>query len=475
MSLQVAIVTQTSPASPGTLNFTSGSITETVQAAIFFFAHSTTDGSTTDHGALGIAMWANDGFSNSPGSESFSSHFYRVLNGVAATDARGWKEPSGLATTELDSSPAVDVDVTTCTAISGGLQLNFVTTTAQIKITAVIFAGVGRTWVSTPGVTTTVAHETTGGTGETFQPDVLIVAGSPPAGFSQFPDDFRAHLGFVVGSAHTGASIDIDRGTNPTDADGRLDSVEIPFMISNTGGTYAGATFTIDSTGYNAQVTTGSAVVTSTVLAMKFTDALYLAADNLAVSGSAGTQSFSVGFRPKVVLGMSTLMTSENSTIDGPTASTAGYFAFTSSAARAYTGSRLEGTGTTAKSLQGDYAVATLLHTGTVAQQATLSQFTSSGFDLTFSTATAGFLTAFAIGPFTVDTESVQISEGVVFDVEVNKLEAPTETVEISDGYASDVTTDPDLTGQSPLGVTVQAGAQRARTLQAGAELGRTV
>jgi len=463
---QFGIASANSPAIAGTVDFTSGSITETVKAAIFIFGHSTTDASITDHGALGIAMWADDGFTGSPGSENFSGHFYRVLNGVAATDARGFKDDAGISTTELDSSPAIDVVAHTCVAISGGVRLTF-STTVQVKITAIMFAGVSRSWVSTPGLTTSSAHENTGSAGNQFQPDLLIVAGSPPAGFTQSPDDFRAHLGFVVGSTHAGASIDIDRGTNPTDSDGRVDGVEIPFMISASGGTYAGGTFTIDSTGYNAQVTTGSAVVTSTVLALKFTGSLPKTTDNLSVT-SAASQSFAVGFQPQIVIGMSTLMTTENSTTDGPTASTAGYFAFTSSAARAYTGSRLEGTGTTAKSYQGDFAVATLLHTGTVAQQATLAAMTATGFDLSFSTATAGFLTILAIGSGTVtsvQSETERISDASVVNL-ISRRIIP-ETEQISDNVGGLILAD-GLSALGPIGYVFQGGAEEARVQQGG-------
>jgi hypothetical protein len=391
---QVAIVTLDSPSGAGTLDFTSPDITETVKAVIFLYAATLTDGSTTTHGCLGSSMWADDGESNSPGTEFFQSHFFRCLN-ASTSDCRGFKSQSLLQTIERDSTPANDMQADTVTAIAGGVQLNFPVVTSRSRITAILFAGVARSWVSTPGITTISAHENTGGTGQMFQPDLLVVAGSDGA-FGGLADDFRAQLGFVVGSSQVGSAVDIDRGTNPTRADAVVDSTRVPFLIFGSSGGLERVNFTIDSTGYNAVSSSGSPDVT--VMAIKFSGPFRAACDNLAISNSTGVQSFPLGLRPRVVLGMSTLVATEDSVVNGATAAAAGFFTFTAKAARAYTGRHsITATPGTATSLQGDYALATLSDTGGIAQRAIVSSIDESGFALDFTEATVGFMSVLGI------------------------------------------------------------------------------
>lgn len=479
MADQFAIATQTTPASPGTLDITSGDITETVKAAIFFFGANTNDGSISNHGCLGVGMWANDGESGSPGGESFGSCWSRGLAGVTSvTDTVSQKSLTFMRTVERDATPLTDMEINAITAISGGVRLTFATTTSQCKITAVLIAGSARTWHSQIASTTVSAHENTGAGGAgTFQPDFLVVTGSDGAFSASTDANFRGSLGFVVGSSHAGQYIDIDDGSDPTDADGRIDSTEIPF-VNATGRATQAVTFTIDSSGYNHQVTTGAGSPDCLVLAIKLASATaQKACDNLAVSGSAGTQSFSVGFQPLLVVGSSSLMASEDADTDGGTAATIGHFAFTSSTARAYTACHQEGvaiaigTPSVSKSFQGDFAVATLLHTGTMGQQATLSSMTSTGFDLSFSTATAGFLTVLAIGAgdqTIVQSDTETISDDVL--ALLFALLVTSDTVTIAETVL--LGTNDVSTTDGPEGYIFTPRAERGTAYNAGAEAG---
>jgi len=236
------------------------------------------------------------------------------------------------------------------------------------------------------------------------------------------------------------------------------------------------AVTSFDSTGFNAQAADAGAGTQSpqaNYLALKFTDPdVNIACDNLAVSSSTGVQSFVLGFQPQVVFGMSSLMTTEDSLIDGATSSTAGYFAFNSTVARAHTACNQEGIGGTkaAKSRQGDHAVLTIDHTATVAQQASLSSMTATGFDLNFSTATAGFLTVLAIGAgaqTSIFNETDEISESVALMI---SLAAPVETVEIADAFVS--ITNLIVTDSYAYGLTLETGSRRGAALVSGAVAG---
>lgn len=482
MADQFAIATASSPTPPlgvpTTVDFTSPDITETVKAAIFIYGHSATDGSAQTHASLGAALWANDG---DPSSELLSSHFFVGENGqTVSTDCRGFKSSGNLRA--LDSGHAIDVEVSAVAAISGGVRLTFGTGTTggPIKITAILFAGLSRAWASIESLSTVLTSVDTGSI-STFRPDMLVVVGSP-GNFGALVDDFRAQIGFVVGSTHKGQAVRLDRGLTTPDADGIVDSGEVPFMTVGAAASAIGATFTLDATGYDTQLTTGTTTCPVTVLALKFSSAVRLATSNFAVSGSPGAQSFAVGFRPQLVLGMSSLISAEDSLTDGATASTATYFAFTDAAARAYGASHNEGSALSgaapslARSIQGDFALLALASDGSVAQQATLTSMSATGFNLSFATATAGRLSALALGFFEVDGESIQISDGAVLDAEVTTgYIIGAEVVQISDAVALDETDIVHLTGQEPLGRTAQAGAQRGSTIQAGPALGRTL
>ena len=135
--------------------------------------------------------------------------------------------------------------------------------------------------------------------------------------------------------------------------------------------------------------------------------------------GSTGTEAFTgLGFQPAVLLGAASLLTSENTLTDGPTASTEAIFAGDHLTQACHTASHEEGvvapTPTNANTRSTSEALVLYDHQGTIASEATLDSLDATGFTLDFSTATAGRL--------------------LVFGLEVTKLEVSAlETVELSE------------------------------------------
>jgi hypothetical protein len=462
---QFAVATGDSPAAPGTFDLTDPSITETCQAALFFYSHSLTNAATTDHGCLGVAAWADDG---DAGSENRGCMYTRGVAGITSTaDVRTYQQSDFLATIESDATPAVDLLVDSVTAIAGGVRLNVATTASRSKVTAVLFAGVARAYVSRIAATVTLAHEDAGDVTQ-FRPDVLIVFGAE-GGFSpSVKDDFSASLGFVVdGGAHAGAFVDIDRGTDPAEPTSRVDGTTLPYIVQGTG-VLQSVTFTIDATGYNHQSTVNSPDLV--VLAIQFDTDVQVMTDNQAVTTGA-SQAFVAGFQPALVLGMSTLLTAENTTTTDATAGTAGFFAFDATAAHAYTGGHdcvagiSAGTPSVSKSRQDDKAVLTLTHAGAVAQEATLTAFTTTGWTLAFSTATAGHLTFLALGAgnqVSVQNETERISDGHFLNLV--SYRSLTETEQVSD--AAVLLLADGLSDLGPAGTVLEARAVRGAVLE---------
>lgn len=471
---QAAIVTQTTPGSPGTQDYTSGSITETVKAAILLFGHSTTDGANTAHAAIGIGFWANDG---DAGSESFGGVYGLALNGrTTTTFSRDFQGLNEIVTAELDATPLIDVDITAISAISGGIRITFSTTSATIKLTVVILAGLSRAYHSAIATTTTLTHENAGSTTQ-FRPDCLVLFGCE-SGFALPKDDLNIALGFKIdGGSQVGAGIKIEDGTDPTDADGRVDSDNCAY-INPVADALQATTHTIDATGYDHQLTTGTGSPDTGVLCLKFSGDVQLAADNVAIAASGASQSISVGFQPILVIGMATLLAAEDTTTSDSTVSAVGLFAFTSSAARAYTASHQiqavinASTPSVATSRQDDKALLMLDHTGTVVWEATATM-TSTGFDLSFSTRTsAGFITFLAIGAGNLTSilaETERISDGTFLNLV--KYLSLTETVRIVDGLGGTILAD-GLSFLGPRGFVFQPRVEVGEVAQVGSQQG---
>lgn len=485
MADQWAAVTFTTPASSGNLDITSPSITETFNCAILIYTKETTDDSNRTHGVLGI------GFVSTEAGDSAANHTTSCIgleDGVVSADnntdhslahAIRANDGTGVAT--------FPIQATYDSAISGGVRLAFtVSGGVQAKCTAILFAGLTRSAVGNATFTDAAASLENVGNSVVgyFEPDLVVFSSSDNA-LSTAHANGRLALGFATNTSpiqQVAAYINCDDAADPTDADGyiRSDCCSAGFVGAIRTGMDRFRVTSFAADGFNAiaEDTGDLNSPQANYLALKFSDStLNLAAKNVAVTGSAGSQSTTaIGFQPSLVFGMSTLLGSVDTLTDGSTASSGGYFAFTSTYERAYSVSAQEGLNTNpattvARTRQGDHAVLTLTHDASVAQQASLTSMDSQGFTLDFTTATAGYLTLMAIGAgasAVVTSETEQISDSVV--AFLNQTLVLSETVQISDAVVLD-TMDVSAT-EGPQGWTYEARAERGTALTGGAEAG---
>ena len=481
MADQVAVVEFQTPSSSGTFDITSGSLTDTVMGAVVLFSAepSANDDANQAHAITGISFVASDGVAEDEVTAGIATRSADALTSTQITRTAKFNGPTTKivvgAPSDGSTSSTFQAQANFDSFIAGGLRLNAVTTTTQVSGSALMFAGVTRAYAGLFSSSTSGGHEDTGG-GTQFQPDIVIfsISDGTFSGTGTFNVWGINSLGFAARSqAVVSSLLGWNNNADPSDADGAVRSALLQSM--NTLGVFQDVTITIDSTGFNHISSVGTP--DGCYLAIKFADSeTRYGAFNFPVAASAGLQSFSCGFLPRAVLGMSQLITTEDSQTDG--LGGFGRSMFTDSAARAYAASSQDGltvsvgTPSVAKTLQSDAALLTLANDATLAQKATLSGFTGSGFTLNFSTASAaGLFTCLAIGvdfPPIVQNETVEVSEGlvmfgsrtVVFD----------ETVEISEVF--DSITNFVLTGRFTAGWTMTGGSKRGSTLTPGAEMG---
>jgi len=481
---QIACVTFTTPASPGTLDITSGSITDSFSAVILIFTRQQTDDSNVANAVLGVGFIGVDG---TDGTTSLQcSIAIQSEDGVTSSQDNNTDRNNITALLASNGvSPATaQIVAVYSSSVAGGVKLNFTTTTVQAKCTAILFAGLSKAATGNCSFNDVAGSHADVGLSPFWQPDVVIFRSSDNI-INGDTDNGTLALGFAVRTSpikQAAAYINFDDLADPTDSDGYVSSTECSVGFVSTIRTWPDrfSVTSFDSTGFNGIAVDDPSTGTSRTpqanyLALKFSGAPSLFAGNLSVSGSAGTQSFTgIGFQPQLVIGMSTLMASLDTLTSDATSTSAGYFAFMSSYARAYSVHNQAplnigvGVPTDANTHQGDYAVLTLTATGTIAQKATLSQMTSSGFDLSFSTATAGFLTVLAIGSGTltsVQSETERISDASVVNL-ISRRIIP-ETEQISDNVGGLILAD-GLSALGPIGYVFQGGAEQARVQQGG-------
>lgn len=411
---QIRVVTFTSPASgdPALFDVTHPELTEPWSAALLIYSGFTVDDNDNIHAINGIGFLANDAGTTTM-EEAVVAH---AQNGQNTTPNCGTRNSNAACISVGD--PTVNNAATAqCvasfdSAIAGspggaGVRLNFSTRTIQLKFTVILFHGLSRAYTDECSGATGGTHENVGGTTK-FQPDLVIFAASSQAVNVNLPDA-SPNIGFALnktGLPQVCAYVDADDATEPTDADGFVRSANAYGHFVNAG-SRAGEFSTVtsfDSTGFNH--TSSAGTPDAHYLALKFSGAFRMACANLAVAAATGLQAFNdFGFTPDVVLGMSTLLASLDTTTDGATASTSGYFVTGRYGSRAYTWHHEEGITlagavvANAHSRQGEAAVLQYNHTGTVVQKASwVGGSGSGGFVLDFSTASAGgFLTALGI------------------------------------------------------------------------------
>lgn len=479
MADQIAVVTFTTPASSGTLDITSGSITDTFNCAILIYTKYTTDDANQTHGVLGIGYVSTEA---GDASNNHTTSCVQFEDGIATSDTNtDHSLTTAIKANDGTGLASFPIQATYSAAISGGVRLSFtVTGSVQAKCTAILFAGLSRSSIGNCSFNDSAAsHEDVGNAGVGYyQPDLLILSSSDNTVNSGHVNG-RMAIGFAVRTSpvqQVASYINVADGSTTGDTDGfiRSDCCSGGFIGDRGVAMDRFRVTSFDSTGFNAiaEDTGGLNSPQANYLAIKFSGAPNLAAKNVALTGSAGAQSTTaIGFQPQLVFGMSSLMTSLDTLIDGSTAGSAGYFAFTASYARAYSASHNDPGTIVARTRQGDHAVLTLSQAAAVAQQASLTSMDASGFTLNFSTATAGYLTLLAIGAAATtsviaETETIA-DQSVVF---LSRTLVLDETVTISDGAVLG-TLDVSAT-EGPQGTTFAAYAERGTSLGGGAVAG---
>lgn len=475
--------------------------------AVLMVVGATADGSTAEHARLSVGFMAADGTEACVGHKTrddihTQSHFSygSGVNGIVIANTAAAAVSDGVA--NFDS------------AIAGGIRISWsVAPSAAYKMIVLLGSGSANAIVDTG--TGSSASETVG-----FQPDFVVtrcldgtVAGSPFA----VNTDISPGLGFAVRMPTLSqASIygEWTSGADPTDADAIVSDSNFTGTIQ--GGADNGIAITgFTSTGWTQDNVAGSADFA--YLAVQFSDVRYygIAIENLP-SGTGPASFTGLGFRPKVALQVSNLMVTGDgldTLTDGERAATYSVGAFSSTVQGSATASFQEGKDTDAGN-RGDancranaLPLSLLNHTAGVAAEASLSSMLDTGFQLNFSTATAGKMVVFAIGyPPTIGEtvniqeasqlifsalhalEDVQIQEALFFASateqaeQVSILEAfqftgslvSSEVVNILDGFELD-TAEVSLVLDLERGRTVEGGALKGSTVEGGAERARTL
>lgn len=392
----------------GDFDLTHPDITEAFSAAVLIFSGHSTDDANSNHGVLGMGFIAVDAGATTE-DECATAH---AQNGQNTTPNCGTRHANTASISIGDPTTASAGTAVLLAAYAssqpGGVRLNVSTFAAPtgIKVTALLFAGLSRAYTDDCGSITSGSSEAVGGTTD-FTPDLVIFVSSNNA-VNTNQNDASPNIGFALNKAglpQVSAYVNADDATEASDADGylRSDAAYSHFAGTTRTGMEFSQVTAFTASGFDHTANAGSP--DAHYLALKFSGAFRMACANMAVAGSTGLQAFNAfGFTPDVVLGMSTLLGSVDTLIDGPTASCSGYFVAGRHGSRAYTWHHQEGltlagaTVANAHSRQGDHAVLQLDHTGAVAMQAAWAGGSGSGgFLLDFSTATAGYLTALGI------------------------------------------------------------------------------
>jgi len=404
---QWAVVEFTTPASaPSTLNITSPDITEDVKAVILLWGNSTNDDTDENPARAGMAIVSIEGVdSGIPGNIGGAvCAQIRSGAGVGVQDPDGLEGDNAAVILPTNASTGNDIISVVASAIPGGVSLSFTTVAAQVKGKAILLAGSAmRSWGGSLAISsTTPVQQDTGGAGTEFQPDLLIAL--PSRNSSDSPTRVANQTYIGIGGAVAGtiqkASMANWAAGEPSDADGILRSTQIVCGLTAVGRTEIGMTAAINSTGFTYAGVNATAV-NMRYLAIKFGGPFQVGVANMPIAGSTGAQDFDdLGMQPSLVLGASFLLAAEDTLTDGATASAAGWFITGTKGSRAATiraQENLTAVTHNPSCRQGDDALLTYDDLANVAQRASWAGSIPGGFQLNFSTATAGYMTAIGI------------------------------------------------------------------------------
>ncbi len=413
MAESFAIVRTIAPTGGGTQDITHADISgwSTKGIAIFIVNGGTIDGSNgPPSGRLSIGWCTADGRQGCFGMTGLDG---RTTGGAQTSHFPTFgTDPSGrvcvIPDTVVPPSTASEGDASFSAALSNGVRINWDTTpAAAYKMTVILIAGVADAWIdaNSVGASATVLC---GPVGSEFRPNLVLFLGNNTTTWSGTPsraDDVSPAFGFAYdGSSLEQASIisEWNRLANPTDADMEIRTDRACGVVVAGAARHLQVTSFV-STGFVAQ-SDGSSI-SFLFLAIKWATARVCAVDIETLPSSTGNMDF-IGpmFRPLLVLGAASLLTTTGSLVDGALASTFGLFAFNDTVQGAGSISHEEGltpsVGTPTNSDDRPDAAAVLLldHTGVLAVRATFVAMSSTGYTLNFGTATAGRILVLAIG-----------------------------------------------------------------------------
>jgi hypothetical protein len=404
---QIAVVQFRTPAAPGTLDITDPSITEAFHAGIFIITgfDEGTEGLDNTHGLLGIGFCTiNPGVAGNEVREE-SAICAQMENGVFTADNGTTNLLGTCIRVPLGTAVGTgNIRAEFSAAIAGGVRLNFTTTASRAKGVAILFAGIADSFAAqfTPGAA--AQRDCNGEAGGTFRPSIVFFLTHDHPGGSPDEAEAQPNIGFAIDDASVTQklmALNIDE-SNPTDADGymRSDSC-IGWLDLGTRAVERAFVNSFNANGFEAQ---GDGNRCS-FLALKFSGNARAAAANMPIAASTGLQSFnSFGFTPDLVLGMTSLLTAEDTLTDGVSAF--GYFVTGRYLSRAHTARMAEGVtlvnptqATAATTRHEEVALLQYDNDGNVVQRATWAGASGNGgFRLDFSTASAsGYMTALGI------------------------------------------------------------------------------
>lgn len=506
MADRFALAEFTTPVSAGgTFSITNSAvITNTCQAAVILYSAELTDDTDFAHAIQGLTFVADDGVATSEFSAGMSVRSIDNLPTTHTTTTVKYNGPTtkGIIAAPVDTtSSAYQIACSYNAFIAGGITLNSVTATSQTKGVAMLIDSVSRAYVGVFASSPSGASEAVGGTGNEFEPDILIISTTNGtfSGTGSFNLAGINTLSFAINDgsdSQIGAAVGWNSLVEPADADGIVWSDRTPSMQNTNSPPFETVTITFTSTGFDHISDTGSP--DGCYLAIKFASADTRAACfNFLAAASTGNQSFNCGIRPTVVLTQSTLI----STLDTETdqIGSSGRSMFNDTIERGYSVSSKPGftvnmaNPTDAHSYQGDYSLLTLDNDGVVTQAATLSSIDNSGFTLNFSTAdAAGYFSCLVIGeevPPTVLDETEEISEAFLgipgHFLTLNETEEVSEDATFIEGHFLVLDEEEQilddafvsvetvvLTGREPAGWTFAGGTERGTSLTCGAVQG---
>ena len=481
MADQIKVATFTTRSGAGTQDFTHPEITEAFRAAIFIYGGTNTDSSDVSHGRLGFGTCCvRTPTSSADQNASFVTQ--RDNSTLSAPDENTIRQAVAggacIIVTAGDNDANIDVEATFDSAISGGVRLSFATADIQVKVTVIFFAGLTDAAIGGTSTSTSVSVQT--GVTPFFRPDALFIFGGGGT-LNTSGADAQVALGFAArGGAQVSAFVNSDDVTEPTDADGHISTTAASAEFQGTTRTARLSTITsFNSDGFT--LTADTAVSRSFMyLALKFSGTTQFQCVAKPIAASTGDQDFTgFGFTPAVVIGMSTMLASADSTTSGATASSSGLFVSGSGGIeRAYSERGENGRSGTSisfnrSSRQEDASILTLNDTGSVVHRATWVSGINDGFRLNFSTASSsGYMVAMGFGGGTVTSvanETERLTDSALLNL-ISHLSI-NETVQVSDGLGGLVLAD-GLTALHDTGSVFQGGAAKGTVLSGGAVAG---